>query len=175
MSNIIPITSRPAKPYPHLGRRVVNIHTGILGTITEARVRPHVKRGWSLTITWDDGHSNSMWTDRDVSRNASTTNTLVADDYKPDYGPVKERIQKLINRIDQADVRWKYGFGVEGRCGRDHIHIWKPFATSMFETSAALYGGQGKWEAEGQSEELAWQNLRALLVAALQPHVEAIP
>jgi hypothetical protein len=166
MSNIIPIAPA-AKPYRHLGRRVVNIHTGILGTITEARVRPNVKRGWSLTITWDDGHSNSMWTDRDVSAKGVTTNTLVADDYVPDYGPVKDRIQKLIDRIDHGDVRWKYGYGVEGRCGRDHIHIWKPRFTSQFEVRAGLYGGQGKWEAEGITEELAWQKLRSMLVEAL--------
>jgi hypothetical protein len=159
-SNIIPIIKKSSRPYRNLGKRVQNIHTGIMGTITEAERRTNVKSGWKIRITYDDGHKGILWTDRDTLNH----NRIVADDFVPDYGPVRERILALIARIDRGGLEWQYGHSTEGRCNRDVVMIWKPLTT--FETIASLYGGQGKWEAEGRTQDEAWAKLRCMLTEA---------
>lgn len=158
-TNIIPITKKSSRPYRNLGKRVQNIHSGIMGTITEAERRTDAKSGWKIRITYDDGHKGILWTDRSTLEH----NRIVADDFVPDYGPVRERILALIARIDRGGLEWKYGFATEGRCNRDFVSIWKPMAHRQFETMASLFGGQGKWEAEGSTQDEAWANLRVML------------
>lgn len=159
-SNIIPITKKSSRPYRNLGKRVQNIHTGIMGTITEAERRTDVKAGWKIRITYEDGHNGILWNDRDTLKH----NRIVADDFVQDYGPVLERILALIARIDRGGLEWQYGHSTEGRCNRDVVMIWKP--RTMFKTIASLYGGQGKWKAEGHTQDEAWAKLRCMLAEA---------
>lgn len=158
--NIIPITNKSPRPYRNLGKRVQNIHTGVMGKIVIAQRREDGKAGWNLRIEYDDGHLSILWRDRDTLEH----NRIVADDFVPNYGPVRERILALIERIDRGGLEWERGFATEGRCNRDVVSIWKPMR--CFETTAVLYGAQGRWEAEGSTQKEAWDKLREKLTKA---------
>ena len=159
-NNIIPITNKSPRPYRNLGKRVQNVHTGVMGTIIIAQRREDVKSGWNLRIEYDDGHLSILWHDRETLQ----SNRIVADDFVPNYGPVRERILALIERIDRGDLEWQRGFATEGRCNRDVVSIWMP--RGRFETTAVLYGAQGRWEAKGNTQNEAWAKLRAKLTEA---------
>ena len=157
--------SEQPKKYAFLGRRILNQPSGKMGTIASAKPRLAVKRGWEIVIEWDDGHSSGFWTDREISTTGKQLNKVVADDFVPNYGPPNERIRALIDRLDERNIRWVPGYGVEAPVGLDSLHIWKPGA--FFEAQASLYGGQGKWTSEGQTEKIAWDDLRVKLTGAL--------
>lgn len=153
--------------YKHLGRRVCNRWTGICGIIVGASERG--KRGWDVTIDWDDGHRSGVnWESEISDRPHSRCNhLLVADDYAPDYGPVPDRIRALIARIDSGPFPFRLGHSTELKVGRDSISYWAPFGE--WEATASLYGGQGRWSHSSKTTlNDALAGLRAQLVAALE-------
>ena len=137
------------KPYKNLGKRVQNHGTGQLGTVIEATRKPDSKV-WTLKIRFDtDEPGREMEWD---SASCWRFNRIVADDYAPDYGPIRQRIEAIMERLS-SDIPMKFQHITEVHVGYDSITAWKP--GFQYEFTASLWAGQGSWRAKHSDKATA--------------------
>jgi hypothetical protein len=77
--------------YKHMNKRVLNLHSGSLGTITKAEKRG--KTSWEITITYDDTDYAMQWSPADLA----SKHDFVDADYHHHLPDPKTRALALIN------------------------------------------------------------------------------
>jgi hypothetical protein len=141
------------RPYKNLWKRVQNHGTGQLGTVIEATREPDSKV-WALTIKFDtDPEGREMEWD---SASCWRFNRIVADDYAPDYGPIRKRIEAIMERLS-SDIPMQFRHITEVPVGYDCITAWKP--GFQYEVTASLWAGQGSWRSKHSDKDKAIMDL----------------
>ena len=153
------------KPYKNLGKRFENFGTGQLGTIVDATRKPG-SRVWELKVQFDTEKDNfqSLWDSASFWR----YNRIVADAYAPDHGPIPDRIQAILKRLEDG-IPSKLHHITEIRIGKDSITYWKP--TFQHQFSVSLWGGQGSWSAKHSDRDIALSTLKETLQGVMQTGV----
>jgi hypothetical protein len=90
--------------YKHLGKRVVNKHTGTTGIVADAVKTSRTT--WEITVKEDlligGRHSLHPWSSADFTRH----NAIVPDDYKPQLPDDQARIAALLSKGTPKELPW---------------------------------------------------------------------
>jgi hypothetical protein len=98
---------KPTQIYKHMNKRVLNLHSGSLGTIIKAEKRG--KTSWEIKVVFDNSPYHHTWSPRDLFQH----NELVADDYEHHLPPAKGRALFLVSDTLLAELK-KAAHGVYG-------------------------------------------------------------
>jgi hypothetical protein len=90
--------------YKHLGKRVLNKHSGTTGIVVDAEKTSRTT--WEITVKSDiligERHPLDSWS----SSNFKTHNVIVPDDYKPQLPDDQTRIAALLSKGPPKETPW---------------------------------------------------------------------
>jgi len=147
------------KPYKHLNKRVENISSGCLGTLVEAS-RKAGSNVWDIGIKFDCSEGLSKHWD---TANVWRYNRIVTDDYKPDHGPIGDRIKAIICRLKNGTLPYRLNHITEAREGKDSITLSRRRMESKYWLNVSLWAGQGEWQTFGDTVQDAVDKMIGVL------------
>lgn len=168
---------RKEKKSKNIGRRVLYMKLGIMGTITGSF---DIMRELEIHVVWDGGKGDSgyddIWDDVSAGDGVKTPLKLVADDYVPNYGDKRKRMVALLGAIDgntdEVTPEWTKKTPTRESFGHDFIFIEK-WTEKRFIATAELFGREAKWTSSmRKSPAAALKSLRSVIIEALDSQLK---
>jgi hypothetical protein len=148
------------KPYKNLYKRIENEPTGMLGRIVEATRKPG-STVWDIAIKFDREESRSKhWDTASMFR----YNRIVPEDYAPDHGPIKERIEAVISRLEKEPIPFRFGHSTVVYVGKDEITLSRD---SKYWINVTMWAGQRNWQTMGDTVQEATSAMVDVLSATM--------